>query len=651
MADAEKETPQGTPSAVGGRPAGRPDAAQGPLDLLESVAFIEGDANVAPVDEVAPGAHRSAARGIVLDSFKMFGALLVALVAVVAAALRGEDPGQDAWVAVVVVAVFVVVAPVVAVVGWRTRTWELTDDELVLRSGVFVRAQRRIPYQRVHSVDLSASVLERLLGVVTLTVDTGAGEVGEGNKVKHLLRADGEALKRALFARRVLVGKQEAARAGVEELRRAGEASAAPAGAVPGAGRGAAVLGDDAPGAGKAAEPAARAGEAAGDVVYEMRLSNRLHVLAAVTDFNMGAALLALFVAALGVLQFADELFGERIYALVGETVGGVLGDVAGQFAAIGVAAFLPLALMGIATTLVTTAVVAWVVSTVLAYVRWGGFVLRRRGERIEVSSGLLSRSTRAVELNRVQSVSVDQSPLRRAAGYVQVAVRTVGAVNADSSSGSDRERVVVHPCIPRAEAAAFVAQVLPEFAEVASVPVDGLGLHRLPGAALRRTMLRGAYWTAFFAAALAALTWLVGWFDFAEPAMAATASAAVSFCWALAIVGCVAMFAVRALAWRIRRIGTHGPVLVTVDGGVGRSVTYMARTKLQSLTRRVSPFQARAGVATVATRGACTSAEGDPRMRDVEAVVAEELMAWVRPHYDNAEQARAALRAAGLEA
>ena len=171
----------------------------------------------------------------------------------------------------------------------------------------------------------------------------------------------------------------------------------------------------------------------------------------------------------------------------------------------------------------------------------------------------------------------------------------------------------------------------------------------RLPAAALRRTLLRGVYWTAFFAVLSGVLTWLVGWVDFADSTVAAAASAGAAFAWASTAVGCALMFVVRVLAWRIRRIGVSGPTLATVDGGVSRSTTYIARTKLQSLTRSVSPFQARAGVASVTTRTACTSQDGDPKMRDVAASVVEEIMAWVRPHYDNAEQAQEALREAGL--
>ncbi len=101
-----------------------------PLDVIEGVAFIGGDANVAQVGEVAPGVHRGSPRGIVLDTLKVLGALVVALVAAVASMFRGEDPGADAWVAVGTIVLAIVVALVAAVVSWRTRTWELAEDGL-----------------------------------------------------------------------------------------------------------------------------------------------------------------------------------------------------------------------------------------------------------------------------------------------------------------------------------------------------------------------------------------------------------------------------------------------------------------------------------------------------------------------------------------
>lgn len=597
---------------------------QSPLDALQSVAFADGDVAVEAVGEVAPGPHRSSPLGIAVALAKTLLVLAVVAVSLLASlALEGAGAVSEADAVALVatfacLGVFLVAMVVATVVSWRVNTWELADDGLVLRSGVFVRKQRRIPYQRVHSVDLSASVVERILGLVSLKVDTGAGETGEGNAVRALRRTEAEALKRALFARRVLVEKGTAAA--------------------------------DVDGAAASADPAADPVlDPAADVVFEMRLSNRAYVRAALTELNLGAAFASVLVAFASALQFAGDVLGgvllTQVESMLDQAVAGAV-DAAPRLDAL---ALLPVVVAWVVALVLAVLVVTWVISSVMALVRWGGFVARRRGDRLEVTAGLLSRSTRAVELGRVQAVVVNQTPIRRALGYVQIAVRTVGSASSGGSSdAAKREYVVIHPCVRRDEAAAFLAQALPEFADIASVPVADLGLHRLPAAALRRTLLHGLYWTLALALLAAGATYGLRLLQ-ADPLLAPLAVVACEFMWAALVLGCAAMFVVRVLAWRLRRIGTAGPVLVTVDGGVYRRVGYLARAKVQSLTRRATPFQAHAGVATVSARTACVSAEPDPRMRDVAAADAAELMAWARPHYDNAAQAQKALREAGV--
>lgn len=606
------------------RDIGAGEQVQSPLDALRSVAYADGDINVAAVSDIAPGPHRCSPLGIAVQLAKVLLVLVIVGVSmVVSLVMEGPDDEGPLIFAITAatIAGCLVISVASVVVSWAMRTWELADDGLVLRSGLFVRKQRRIPYQRVHSVDLSASVLERILGLASLKVDTGAGETGEGNAVRSLRRSEAEALKRALFAGRVLVDKRAAAEEGV------------------GATASSAELVD----AALAADPAA-------DVAFELELPNALYVRAALTDFNMGAALVSVVAAFASALQLAGDVLGVLMLDRLEDLVDAAVEDAVDAVLHVDALTLLPAVVAGFLAFVLVLLVLTWVISSVVAFVRWGGFVVRRRGDRIEVTAGLLSRSTRAVELGRVQSVSIDQTPVRRAMGYVQIAVRTVGSASSSGSSdAAARERVVVHPCIKRCDAPAFIAQVLPEFAEVAAAPVEGLGLHRLPGAALRRTLLHGLYWTLLFAAPAALGTWALLDAVSAGPALDALALLAVDVVW-VALVFCAAvMFVVRVLAWRIRRIGTVGSTLVLVDGGVYRKVSYLTRAKVQSLSRRCTPFQVQAGVATVSARTACVSAEPDPKMRDLAAADAAELMAWVRPHYDNAAQADEALRAAGV--
>lgn len=601
------------------------DAVQRPLDALRNVAFAEGDANVAAVDAVGLGPHRASPLGMVLDGLKVAAVLAVGLAGALLSKVAGveeEGAGLASLMGLLSVVAMFAVLGVALVARWYTHTWELAPDAFVLRSGLVVRNARRIPYQRVHSVDLSSSVLQRVFGLTTLTVDTGASaDDGQGNRIQNIRRSDAEALKRALFARKTLLSKEEAVRTGVVE----------------GVGS---PLAQDAPNA-----AAASAAGVPADVDYEMELSHRLHLLGSLTDFNLGASLLAIVVFFGGVLQFAEPFVSLYLDRYLEQLVSSAIEGMEGALS-LDLTAFLPYALAMALVSFLGVLVVTWVISAVLAFVRYGGFVLRRRGSRIEVSSGLLSRTTRAVDLSRVQSVRVEQSPLRRPLGYAKVSVSLVAIGGKDAAA--DRATVVLHPCLPCGELPAFLAEVLPSVAPAAAADPEQ-GLERLPGAALRRTLLRGVYWTVFLAACLGFATWIGSESLAEDPRLFGALNILLAFAWACLGTVVAAMFVVRVLAWRIRRIGTRGSMLVLVDGGISRVVSYTERPKIQSLSRRVTPFQAHARVATVSCRTACVSAEHDPRMRDVAAPVAERLMVWVRPHYDNAAEAEEALRAAGV--
>lgn len=605
----------GAPQAP--KPRSADAAPQGALDALRGVAFAEGDSNVATLDDVAPGPHRASVIGLVGQLLWTLFVLAFVLASLVVGGIMsgvGDEEAKELLLGVAIVAAAVIPSVVAIIVDWRVRTWELADDAFVLRSGFFVRNARRIPYQRVHSVDLSSSILQRVLGLTTLTVDTGASETGEGNRIKNIKRSDAEVLKRALFARKALLAKGEAADAAFDMP---------PLGEGPGQ---------------------APTVDLANDVDYEMELGHKFHLLGSLTDFNLGAAFVALIVFFGGALQLVEPLLGAYLEERLEHFVLGALGGAAAVHPS-DLAALMPHALGVVVVLLAGVLLVTWIISAVMAYIRWGGFVLRRRGDRIEVSSGLLSRTTRAVDIGRVQSVAVEQSPLRRLAGYAQVSVNVVAS---GGEKSGDRSAVVLHPCLAHGDVAPFLADVLPSFAVVAAAGA-GEGLDHLPGAALRRTLLRGFYWSVLAVVVLAGASVTMVSLASDSPWGPALLGPLLAFAWACLVVGLIAMFIVRVLAWRIRRIGTRGSMLVLVDGGVARRVSYTERPKVQSLSRRVTPFQAYAKVATISCRTACVSAERDPHMRDVGADTAERLMAWVRPRYDNAAEAEEALRVAGV--
>ena len=61
---------------------------------------------------------------------------------------------------------------------WLTTRYVLTTDRVVIRQGVFGRSGRDIPLTRVNDVSFRHSLLERMLGCGTLTIES-AGEHGQ----------------------------------------------------------------------------------------------------------------------------------------------------------------------------------------------------------------------------------------------------------------------------------------------------------------------------------------------------------------------------------------------------------------------------------------------------------------------------------------
>lgn len=63
-------------------------------------------------------------------------------------------------------------------VVWRSTHFVFTNERVLLREGVFNRHQRDIPLTRVNDVTSNQSLLDRMLGCGTLTVES-AGERGQ----------------------------------------------------------------------------------------------------------------------------------------------------------------------------------------------------------------------------------------------------------------------------------------------------------------------------------------------------------------------------------------------------------------------------------------------------------------------------------------
>ena len=99
-------------------------------------------------------------------------------------------------------------------VSYKHIWYEFGDEEFSFYSGIFNKKRVHVPYRRIQSVDQTASLLQRVFGVCTVQIDTAGGASNKAVSVPFLRKADAEALRVDLFARKsAAVGAPRAASA------------------------------------------------------------------------------------------------------------------------------------------------------------------------------------------------------------------------------------------------------------------------------------------------------------------------------------------------------------------------------------------------------------------------------------------------------
>lgn len=153
-------------------------------------------------DGAAGAPQRLSGRSLIVDPIKRLGAFLLPVTA--AFVLSGHFTVDRA-------AYYGLVAGVLSVlyslVRWSTFRYTVHDSRLDITSGVLARNSRSIPLDRIRGVDLTASPLHRLMGVVVVRVDAAAGGTGHADEgvLDAVTVAEGARLRRLLLARRATV--------------------------------------------------------------------------------------------------------------------------------------------------------------------------------------------------------------------------------------------------------------------------------------------------------------------------------------------------------------------------------------------------------------------------------------------------------------
>lgn len=269
-----------------------------------------------------------------------------------------------------------------------TYRFRVAEDGIVIRSGVFQKGIRNIPFQRIHNVALHQTVLHRLFGVAEVRLESAGGMKAEG-EMRVLSLADAQALEELVRAHghapaRDLAGKAVQAEAPARELL-----------ALP-----------------------------TSEVVRLGLISNR------------GMIVLA---AGFGVLmQTAPDLFGDAVKDWGRLALGwskdlhlGIVGTV-----------------VGLLSLLLVAVVALRLLSVLLALLQFHGFTLVETGPRLSAQRGLLTRLRASMPRRRIQAWSLREGLTHRWLGRRSL---RVDSASIDSSNDTRSLRDLAPVATPAA--------------------------------------------------------------------------------------------------------------------------------------------------------------------------------------------------------
>jgi putative membrane protein len=277
----------------------------------------------------------------------------------------GVEFGPPQFLAVLVASFLAML--VYEIAYYRRFEYELTDDTLDIRSGVFNRRKREIPYGRIQNVDITRNILQRLFGLSELDIETAGGGSTEAT-LQYVTAFEAKRLQ--LDLRRYKRGEspethadegQPGVEGGVVDERRV---------------------------------------ESHDDDELLFKIAPSELALAGVLSFDprVPGAIIALFS---GSIPFISPIIPVEAPPLV------VLGILAALFA------------VGI--------VLAWVVGAISAVLNYWGFRLTRSEEELRYERGLLQRYSGTIPFDKIQAITITDNPLKRLTRYATLVVETAG--------------------------------------------------------------------------------------------------------------------------------------------------------------------------------------------------------------------------------
>lgn len=244
------------------------------------------------------------------------------------------------------------------------------------------------------------------------------------------------------------------------------------------------------------------------------------------------------------------------------------------------------------------TLLLAWVLSVIMAYLKYNDFTLTRSEEDLVITRGLLEKRTTTIPIRRIQAIRIIESPLRQPFGYASVVLEYAGGASAE-----EKTEGLIMPVIKKKAIAAHLKNTLKDY----SFHVD---FNPAPRRAKRRFYFVNLIQAAVVSVGLTIWLWPYG----------ALSIILLPLAWILGI------FRYRSAGWSIK-----GNQLVFRYRVIEQQTVFIQKNRMQSMDVTVNWFQNRADLATIST-AVMSSGNSGAGVTHIDKCDAASIYNWYKP-------------------
>ncbi|WP_409303953.1 PH domain-containing protein [Peribacillus sp. SCS-155] len=134
----------------------------------------------------------------VSNAFKLIKESFLPLIALLV--FGGDRHGPSALLDIFLVPSLVAGLIVYGILNWYRFTYRIEDREIRIESGVLFKKKRYIRFERIHSIDVSEGILQRLFGLVKVKIETAGNKGGRAEaELTAISKAEAVEIDRLFF--------------------------------------------------------------------------------------------------------------------------------------------------------------------------------------------------------------------------------------------------------------------------------------------------------------------------------------------------------------------------------------------------------------------------------------------------------------------